>query len=55
MIDTAVVNACIIYRLIHGPNSISAKDFEAVAEAISRKVMESVSCKADYSVTYSLP
>ena len=27
MIDMAVVNACIIYQLIHGPNSISAKDF----------------------------
>ena len=23
MINMAVVNACIIYRLIHGPNSIS--------------------------------
>ena len=27
MIDMAVVNACIIYRLIHGPNSISTKGF----------------------------
>ena len=30
MIDMAVVNACIIYWLIHGPNSISAKDFRRV-------------------------
>ena len=34
MIDMAVVNAWIIYWLIHGPNSISAKDFRR-AVAIS--------------------
>ena len=28
MIDLAVVNACIIHRLIHGSNSISTKDFQ---------------------------
>ena len=38
MIDMAVVNACIIYRLIHGPNSISTKDFRrAVALSYLQK------------------
>ena len=30
MIDLAVVNACIIHRLIHGSNSISTKDFRRI-------------------------
>ena len=52
----AVVNVWMIYRLIHGPNSISTKDFgRAVAVSYFEKGHESVSCKADHLVTYSLP
>ena len=52
----AVVNACIIYRLIHRSNSISTKDFQrAVAISYLLKGLGKRVMQGRHLVTHSLP